>query len=159
MGVGRRIGLALVAGVLLLVGCAGKSAPVVVAQTSLGLAQAVGAVQQGAITLHTQGVIDTPTALRMQERLLVINGKIGEIVPVLKTLDRLQQAGVKPTAGEVDQVLTQVFLIAQELSVLAADVPGGSDQAKAFLELLRVSQQTVTTTLIEIARLRVALEG
>ena len=40
----------------------------------------------------------------------------------------------------------------------SGDVPGG-DQTRQFLELLRASQQTVTTTMIEIARLRVALEG
>lgn len=149
---------ALLACLVCLSGCASKSAPVVVAQTSLGLTQAIGAVQAGAISLHQAGVIDTPTALKMQERLLAINAKVGEIVPVLKTLDRLQQAGVKPTAGEVDQVLTQVFLIAQDLAGIAGDVPGG-DQTRQFLELLRASQQTVTTTMIEIARLRVALEG
>jgi len=148
----------LLACLLCLSGCAGKSAPVVVAQTSLGIAQTIGAVQTGATSLHQAGVIDAKTALRIQERLLAINTKVGEIVPYLKAFDRLSQAGVKPAPAEVDAVLTQIFLIAQELSLIGADVPGG-EGSKAFLELLRTSQQTVTTTMIEIARLRVALEG
>ena len=141
-----------------LAGCAARSAPVVVAQATLGVAQTIGQLQDAATQLHAAGLIDTRQALRVQERLLVINGKVADVVPYLRAIDRLQQSGVTPTKGEVDGVLTQIFLVLQELSLVGIDVPTSS-QTKAFLDLIRTSQQTVTTTLIEIARLRVALES
>lgn len=138
-------------------GCAAKSAPVVVAQASLGMAQSIEALQVAAIDLHKQGVITTEQALRVQTRLLSVNSQVEKIVPYLKAADRLTQGGVAMPQGELDALLTQVYLALEELGSIYADVPASSE-AKAFLALVRQAQTTMTTTMIEVARLRVALE-
>ena len=137
--------------------CAMRQVPVVVAQTSLGLAQSVGQLQIATEQLQRGGVITVQQAITMQEKLLAINTKIGRIVPVLKAFDRLTASGVKPTIGELDVAISDILSVSGDLSVVVAGVPVG-DATRALMDLVRVSQTTVATTLVEVARLRVALE-
>lgn len=155
--VGPRLAV-LVVLALLAQGCAARSAPVVVAQAALGAAQAVGQLQLAAEQLHRAGSLDTRTALAVQERLLRVNARLGEIVPVLRALDRVQQAGAPVTVAEVEVALSMVIAVSQELSLVVAGVPV-SDATRQLLEAVRVAQQAVATTLVEIARLRAALES
>lgn len=138
-------------------GCAARSVPVVVAQAALGTAQAVGQVQVAAEQLHRAGALTTAQALQVQERLLRVNARLGEIVPVLRALDRVQQAGAPVTVAEVEVALSMVIAVSQELSLVVAGVPV-SDATRQLLEAVRVAQQAVATTMVEIARLRAALE-
>lgn len=138
--------------------CAAKSAPVLVAKASLGIAQTIGQIQTAAIDLHKAEVIDTRTAIRVQDRLLSINRQIEKVVPYLEAIERLQKSGVKPTRSELDSLITQVYLTLQELTLVGADMPL-AEETRAFLALIRTAQQTMTTTMIELARVRVAIEG
>jgi hypothetical protein len=147
----------LLAASLGLAGCAGKTAPVVVAQTGLGMAQSIGQLQVATEQLQRGGVIDVRTALGLQERLLALNTRLGALVPVLKTFDRLRLAGVPPTISELDVALSQIVAISQDLSVLLAGVPV-NDSVRAVIDLVRASQQTVAMTIVELTRLRVAVE-
>lgn len=140
-----------------LTGCAGKTAPVVVAQSALGIGQSVEALQVAAIDLHKTGTLTTPQAIAVQTRLLRVNAQLATIIPYLKAVDRLSQSGVVMTQAELDALIAQVYLALNELGLLSADVPG-SEETKAFLSLVRTAQTTMTTTMIELARVRVALE-
>lgn len=137
-------------------GCAARSAPVLIAQSALGTAQTVGQLQVAAEQLHRTGALSTAQALTVQQRLLRVNTRLGEVVPVLKAIDRLQQAGAPVTLAEVDAVLAAVIAISEDLSLVVAGVPV-ADSTRALLDLVQASQQAVATTLVEIARLRAAL--
>ena len=143
---------------LLLPACALKSTPVFVAQSTLGIAQTVGELQESAITLQKAGVIDARTALKVQDKLQAVNKRVEQIIPYLEFIDRLQRSGVKPTATELDAMITQVFLLLQEFNLIAVEVPV-ADATSTFLDAFRAFQTTLTTTMIELARVRVALEG
>lgn len=153
-----QVGVLLVAALLLSPACAAKSAPVLVAQASLGIAQTIGSLQTAAITLHKAGLVDARAALRVQERLLRVNGQVAEIVPYLKAVDRVQVSGVRPTRADVDALIGQVLSAMQELALVGVDVPGG-EETRAFLELVRAAQGVLTTTLIELARIRTTIGG
>lgn len=154
----RRIAGLLALAFLLNIGCAGNAAPVVVAQATLGLAETVGQLQESMVKLHQAGVVDARSALKVQQKLLVVNKQIEKIIPYLEAVDRLQKSGVKPTAREIDKLISDVFSILQELNVVNGEVPV-ADATKPFLDLYRSLQTTLTTTMIELGRLRVTLEG
>jgi hypothetical protein len=137
-------------------GCAARSVPVLVAQSALGVAQAVGQLQLAAEQLHRAGALDTRAALGVQERLLKVNARVATLIPALKAIDRVQQAGAPVSATEVDAVLTAVIALSEELSLVVAGVPV-ADATRQLLELVRAAQQAVATTLVEVARLRAAL--
>lgn len=140
-----------------LTGCAMKSAPVVVAQAGLGMAQSIGQLQVAVEQLQRGGALDVKTALTMQEKLLALNTRLGALVPLLRTFERLSQSGVKPTIGELDVALAQIIAVSQDLSVLVAGIPDNAN-VRAVLDLVRASQQTVAITIVELTRLRVAVE-
>jgi hypothetical protein len=151
------MGVLLALGLLFNGGCAAKSAPVLVAQASLGMAQTIEQLQTGAIELQQAGVIDARTALKVQTRLLTVNGMVEKVVPYLKAADRMTQSGVQMTQAELDALITQVYLALAELGLVSADV-GGTSETAQYITLVRAAQTTLTTTMIELARLRVALE-
>lgn len=152
----RRLG-SIIALCVLLQGCAARSVPVLVAQSALGTAQAVGQLQVAAEQLHRAGTLTTPQALLVQQRLLRVNSRIADVIPALKAIDRLQQGHAPLTIAEIDTVLASVIAISEELSLVVAGVPV-ADTTQALMDLVRASQQAVATTLVEIARLRAALE-
>lgn len=154
----RKIACLLAIAILLNVGCAGNAAPVVVAQATLGLAETVGQLQESMVKLHQAGVVDARSALKVQQKLLTVNKQIERIVPYLEAIDRLQKSNVKPSAGEIDKLISDVFSILQDLNVVNGEVPV-SESTKPFLDLYRSLQTTLTTTMIELGRLRVTLEG
>lgn len=139
------------------VGCAARSVPVLVAQSALGTAQAIGQVQVAAEQLHRAGALTTPQALAVQQQLLRVNAKLEALLPLLRAIDRGQQAGAPVGVSEVDAVLQAVVAISEELSLVVAGVPI-ADTTRQLLDLVRAAQQAVATTVVEIARLRAALE-
>lgn len=138
--------------------CAAKSVPVLVGQSALGLAQSVGQLQVAAEQLHRAGALTTPQALAVQQRLLTVNTRIGQIIPTLRAIDRVQQAGAPIGATEVEAVLAAVVAVSEELSLVVAGVPI-AETTRQLLELVRTAQQAVATTLIEVARLRAQVGG
>lgn len=153
----RRLVLA-VALALALPACAARSVPVLVAQSALGTAQAVGQLQVAAEQLHRAGALTTPQALAVQQQLLRANQKLDALVPMLKAIDRVQQAGAPVGVSEVDAILSAVIAVSQDLSLVVAGVPV-AETTRSLLELVRTAQQAVATTLVEVARLRAALEA
>lgn len=141
----------------LLGGCAARSTPILVAQSTLGIAKTIGQMQESMITLQQTGVVDTRAALKVQEKLLAVNKRVEQIIPYLEFVDRLQKRGVEPTAAEMDGVITQVFLLMQDFNLIAVEVPV-ADVTKPFLDLFKSFQTTLTSTMIELARVRVAIE-
>lgn len=154
----RLAGLGLVLALLLVQGCAARSMPVLVAQSALGLAQAVGQLQLAAEQLHRAGALTTSQAIAVQTRLLAVDDRIRDLVPTLRAIDRGQQAGAPVGVSEVDAVLQAVVAISEELSLVVAGVPI-ADTTRQLLDLVRAAQQAVATTVVEIARLRAALGG
>lgn len=153
----RRLALPL-ALALALPACAARSVPVLVAQSALGTAQAVGQLQVAAEQLHRAGSLTTPQALAVQTQLLRVNQRLGALVPMLQAIDRVQQAGAPVSVTEVDAILGAVIAISEDLSLVVAGVPV-AETTRSLLELVRAAQSAVATTLVEIARLRAALEG
>lgn len=149
---------ALVVVLALSVGCAARSVPVLVAQSALGTAQAVGQLQVAAEQLHRAGSLSTAQALAVQQQLLRVNQKLDALVPLLKAIDRVQQAGAPVGVSEVDAILQAVIAVSQDLSLVVAGVPV-AETTRSLLELVRAAQQAVATTLVEVARLRAALEA
>lgn len=153
----RRLVLA-VALALALPACAARSVPVLVAQSALGTAQAVGQLQVAAEQLHRAGALTTPQALAVQQQLLRVNAKLEALLPLLRAIDRVQQAGAPVGVSEVDAILSAVIAVSQDLSLVVAGVPV-AETTRSLLELVRTAQQAVATTLVEVARLRAALEA
>ena len=139
-------------------GCVARSVPVLVAQSALGTAQAIGQVQVAAEQLHRAGALTTPQALTVQQQLLRVNAKLEALIPLLRAIDRVQQAGAPVGVSEVDAILQAVIAVSQDLSLVVAGVPV-AETTRSLLELVRAAQQAVATTLVEIARLRAALEA
>ena len=131
---------------------------ITVAQSALGLSQSIGQMQIAAEQLQRAGALDTRVALSVQEKLLKLSIRVENLLPTLHAIDRLYAANAPVTVAEIDAVLQIVIAISNDLSLVVAGVPVAETTAQ-LLELMRVTQQSVATTLIEIAKLRAILES
>lgn len=142
---------------LLVNACAGKTAPVVVAQATLGLTQSIGQMQDAVKSLNTTGIISNTAALNAQEQLLKVNGYAAKVVPILKALDAAQARGEKVSLTNVELAITLLTEISKELALVMSGIP--SQQATQLATIVQSTQQLITTTLVEVARLKAALAG
>lgn len=132
--------------------CAGNKAPVLVGQSGLAVAQSIGQLQTTVKQLTDAKVIPATAALRAQELLLAVNERIKPLPELLRTVDRIQQAG-QSTTVPVDQAIAILQVVGQDLSTVLAGVPVGEATAK-LIDLVRASQMVVQTTLTEVAKLK-----
>lgn len=135
-------------------GCsdAAKRAPVLVAQTGVALADSVGAISKATEQLEKASVLPAAAALSVQEGLLKANTSLKPLPDILRTIDAAQKAG-DSASTDVEKAIAILKVVAPDISVLLAGVPI-TEGTKALIELVRAAQGTVTTVLLEVARLR-----
>lgn len=139
---------------LTLSACATHRAPVLVAQSADALVGSIGAISAAIDQIQQSSPMLLPPAvnLRIQGQLLAMNTRLKPVPDLLRAIDHAQQAG-----ASVEEPVLKVLAILQSLTVdLAALLPGvpvgpATDSA---VKLVQAAQQTVTTVLIEVARLR-----
>ena len=149
----RNLACALVIAAVAATGCGGsRRAAVLVGQSGLATAQTVGQLQQTTKQLTDASVISPEVALSVQQKLVSINEKLRPVPDLLRTIERLTAAGDDVT-GDLDRAIAVLEVVGTDLSVVIQGIPL-ADAAKALVDLLRQSQQTVQKTLIELAKLR-----
>jgi hypothetical protein len=133
--------------------CGGKNKPVaLVGQTGLGIADTIGQLQVATKGLTDAGIVPTPTAIAIQEKLLSVNEKLRPLPALLRTIDTLTTAGSDAT-GKVDEAITILTIVSSDLSVTVAGVPL-APAADGLLKLVRAAQTAIATTLVEVAKLK-----
>lgn len=140
---------------LLLVGsvaCAGHRAPLLVADASNATADTIQQLSTAGAQLVDAKVLPPNVALSFQGKLKAVNDQLRPLPDILRTIDRLQVAG-DPTASETDRAIAILTVVGQDISVVVAGVPLSETTSK-LIDLIRASQKTVQTTLIEVAKLK-----
>ena len=132
--------------------CAGNKAPIFVAQSGLAVAQSIGAIQDSVKKLTDAKVLTPEQALPVQERLLKLNDRVKPLPDLLRTIDNLQQAG-SSTTDQVDRAIALLKVVGQDLSVTIGGVPV-AQTTQPLIDLILAAQETVMTTLAEVARVR-----
>lgn len=133
-------------------GCAGHRAPILVGQAGLATAQSIEKLSDAGKQLQQAGVLPVAAALGFQERLLQVNEKLKELPNILRTIDRLQEAG-NPTAGEVDRAVAVLTVVSQDVSVVIAGVPL-SEATGQLITLVRAADKTISDILVGVAQIR-----
>jgi len=148
----KRFVVPLIIAALFMPACAGNRAPQLVGESGLAIAQSIGQLQTMVKQLTDAKVITTDVALRSQEVLLRANDRVKQLPPLLRTIDKLQQANAS-AATPVEQAIAILQIVGQDISVVIAGVPIGDATAK-LIDLVRASQLVVQTTLEQVSRLR-----
>ena len=147
----RRLCLALVLAVSLS-SCAGNPAPILVANSAVAVADSVAAISNAGKQLQQAAVLSVPINTALQQQLLAINTRMQPLPDLLRTIDRLQQAG-SMSVSEVEKAIAILQIVGQDISVTIGGVPM-SDATKVLIDLVRAAQKTVQTVLIEVAKIR-----
>lgn len=128
--------------------CAGRSAPVVVGETGLRLAQSIGEIQRAVSGLQQAGAITVQQAITAQETLLKANDEVAKVPPILRALD----AGTATPASipAAIQSLESVVTTLSALGVGWADHPA----IPRVIALIRATHQLVLTTAVELGRVQ-----
>jgi len=149
--------------VVLIVGClfavsvtgcsdAAKRAPVLVAQSGVALTGSIGQVSDAAAALQKASILPAAAALQLQEGLLAVNSALKPLPDILRTIDAAQKAGAAQQ-GDVEKAIAILQAVSPQISVLLAGVPV-NETTKQIIALVRAAQATVTSVLLEVAKLR-----
>ena len=130
----------------------GARAPILVAQSGVALTASIGQISEAASALTKANVLPAASALQLQERLLTLNTALKPLPDLLRTIDAAQKAGQSP-AGDVERALAILQVVSPQISVLLAGVPIAAS-TQQIITLVRTAQQTITTVLLEVAKLR-----
>lgn len=133
-------------------GCAGKNAPILVAQSGIIVADSVGKISDAAKQLQQAQVLPAAAALGLQEALLQVNTKMAPLPALLRTIDNLQKAGSSTTV-ETDRAIALLTVVSQDISVVLAGVPVAGT-AQQLITLVRAADKTVSDVLTEVAKIR-----
>lgn len=132
--------------------CAGKNAPILVAQSGIIVADSVGKISDAAKQLQQAQVLPATAALGLQEALLQVNTKMEPLPALLRTIDNLQKAGSSTTV-ETDRAIALLTVVSQDISVVLAGVPVAGT-AQQLITLVRAADKTVSDVLTEVAKIR-----
>lgn len=133
--------------------CGNKKPQILVANTGLAVSQAIGRIQVSVKQLTDGGVIPPQAALTSQQKLLQINTALQPLPDILRAIDAATNPGDK--AANVEQAIRLLTNVGGELSVAIAGVPA-TQLTEPLIGLVRAAATTVTTTMLEIAKLRPA---
>lgn len=139
-----------------------RRAPVLVGQASLSAGQTIGQLQRTVKQLtrtrdNPNGVIPADVALRTQEGVLRINADLEPVPGLLRAIDMAQKAGT-PDPNQIIQAITILQRVSADLSIVVAGVPVSETTAQV-LSLIKSGQTTITTLLIQLARIQGAMGG
>lgn len=144
--------VALILALAISAGACRHNAPLLVGQGALAVAQSIETLSNAGKQLQEAAVLPTAVALGFQERLLVVNDKLKPLPDILRTIDRLQEAG-DPMNTEAERAIAILTVVSQDISVVIAGVPV-SDASKQLIDLVRAADQTVSAVLTQVARVR-----
>lgn len=136
---------------LTLSACAHHNPAIVVGQSGLAVAKSIGTLQDATKAL-TGPVIPASVALSIQERLVAANDRLRPLPDILRTIDRLQQAG-QSAGTEVDKAIAILTVAGQDISIVLAGVPL-STETRALIDAVTTAQKVVQSLLIEVARIK-----
>lgn len=149
----HRLAVASVFALALATACGPKKPEIIVGQTGLAVAKTIGQLQTATQQLTAPaGPIPVLVSLGIQEKLLALNGKVSALPELVRTMDRLVKAGQSAT-DPADRAIAILKVAGQDLSVVFAGVPLGPT-TQTLIDLIRASQQTITTTLLEVAKIK-----
>lgn len=134
------------------VGCVGNRVPIIVGNSAVAVADIIGQLSAAGKKLTDASVLPPASNLNLQQTLLSINNRMKPLPDLLRTVDRLQQAG-DSTQSETDQAIAILTVIGQDISVVVAGVPV-SDVTKVLIDLVRSAQQTVQMVLVEVGKIK-----
>lgn len=149
----RYIVFSLMAALLWMPACAGKSVPVLIGQTSVAVAQSIGQLQVVTKQLTDAKAVPAPVALSVQKGLLQANASVEKVIPILEALDNAIKAGQGADPALIDRALAILQSVSADLSTVLTGVPL-SDTTRQVVDLVRAAQTAVTTVLIEVARFK-----
>jgi hypothetical protein len=129
-----------------------QRAPILVAQTGLAVARSIGELSAAVKQLQQASILPAAAALRLQETLLAINTKLEPLPGILRTIDAAQTAG-DAAQTDVDRAIAVLQVVSADISTVLVGVPV-AETTKVLIDLVRTAQTTVSTVLVEIARLK-----
>lgn len=130
----------------------GKRIPIVVGDAGLAVTQGISQIQTTTKQLTDSGVLPPAVALAIQQKLLALNDKVRPLPDILRKIDALEKAGTVD-GPLIDQAISVLTVLGTDMTVVIQGVPV-SATAKALLDAVMATQQTVETTLIEVAKLK-----
>jgi hypothetical protein len=142
----------LMATSLFLSGCATatvKQSAGNVGKVGITLAETVGHLQKATSDLEAVGTLKTVDAIKVHERLLVVNKYVAELAPVLRDIDAVND----PTAADLDRALKILTVISTRLSTLLAGVVVEGEATK-LLEVVAAAQNLAITIAVQLGRLQ-----
>lgn len=132
--------------------------PIIVGQAGVAVTDSLGRISDATAQLQKAGTLPTASALRVQETLLQINTALQPLPDLLRVIDAAQQAGQIAAPGDVERAIAILQAVAPRISTLLAGVPA-TDTTKQLITFVSAAQQSVTTVLLEIAKLRPHLQA
>lgn len=148
----RTLLAAIVAAALIGGGCANHRAPILVGQSALAVSSSIERLSTAGRQLEQASIISAQQALGYQRALLAVNEQMKPLPELLRTVDRLQQAG-DSTASETDRAIAILQVVGQDISVVVAGIPV-SEATRNLIDLIRAAQKTVSDVLVEVAKIR-----
>lgn len=139
--------------------CAGKRAPILIGQVGLGIAQTIGGLGPELVKLEQAQppLLSKEAALAAHKVLFEVNDQLKPLPDILDAINAAQQAGGTAGASDLDQALAILTAISPRLGDVLAGVPLVEASA-SFVKLVRAAQDSVSKTMIEVARIQGALQ-
>jgi hypothetical protein len=128
--------------------CDGNRVVTLTGQTGLAVAQSVDEVRKATTALVDQKALTPEQGIAVLERLKAVNAALEPLPGILRLIDVNN-----PDLSLVDKALVILENVSQDMSVVIAGVPI-SGSAQQLVDLIRAAQKTITTTLVEIAKLK-----
>lgn len=132
------------------------------ARVSLALAKAIGEAQVATKQLTDANLPAFPPerALKVQESLLKANtelGKLPQFIRLAATAQEIQAGAATSTPAQIDAWITILNVVSKELGLVIGGLPVDS-VARQALEASRAAQQTATTFILELEKLKASLK-
>lgn len=146
----------LLGGTVTLIGCGGKSAPVLVGESAIVTSRFIQEASNAVMSL-VPSPLSPQKALVVQDNLKVANDEIKKLIPVLRAIDAAQKAG-DPAQAQVEQALVMAQSIATSLNLSVKGVPL-ADAAAKLLEVVNNARGAIATVQATLDALRARRSG
>lgn len=129
--------------------CDRRTVGTVAGQSGLAVIQSVGEVRKLTDALVAQKILTPEQGIAVLEKLRpVVEDVTNKLPPLLRVID----AG-NPDQGTVDSAIAILETASENLSVVIGGVPM-NETTRRLVDLIRATQKTVTTALLEVAKVR-----
>lgn len=149
--------VAILGGSMLLSAC-GKSPVVLVGESGVVASTFIESASNAVEAVREpRGPVPSARALEIQEALLIANGDIKKLIPILKAIDAAQQAG-DPTAGNLDAAFALVASVSNRLNLVVKGVPVAEATAR-LLEVVNNARGAFATIQATLEKIRTRKGG